>query len=319
MDGNLVVRHARALAGAPTGEFYDGAEDLPLWTIESPWEISDLLAQAGSFSYRATGETEMTCASLTTPPLVTTVSSALRYGTFLQNIETDTSPLVAWDGGIVEVSEDLGESWSQLSPSPPYPSAFESLSLACTNEPPGAECYAGNSLAWQNSVVDLARYRGQEIMLRFRFATDESWPSDSWWLDELQVSGVAEAACMGAAAPPGEVSAPGAARRLTVVKDAGGDLRLHFAPRTEALGYNLYQGDLLSFYNHGSTGSCDVAFSDEGPDHLSAVHTPGAGDHYFYITAWNGDPVDGQEGTAGAGSPGPRPPDQSTCPPANNN
>ena len=114
-----------------------------------------------------------------------------------------------------------------------------------------------------------------------------------------------------------EVSSLTAARRLTLVKQPGGAVQAAFAPRSEASGYNFYQGDISAFYNHGDAPlMCNAAVTAAGADTMILSFTPGPGDHYYYVTAWNGDPLDGREGTAGSSSTGPRPSEQNTCPPS---
>ena len=103
------------------------------------------------------------------------------------------------------------------------------------------------------------------------------------------------------------------------VKQPGGEIEAAFQARPaleSIVGYNLYQGMVRAFDSHGAGPFlCDPALTIVGPNHLAVSFLPDTGDQYYLVTAWNGDPVDGQEGTVGAG----RDPAESTCDPVNNN
>ena len=109
-----------------------------------------------------------------------------------------------------------------------------------------------------------------------------------------------------------------------MVKDDGttcpSGICIYFEHIPIAAGYNIYEGTLPGFYDHGASPFLCNAPTQPGPaGALRALITPSAGDHYYLVTAWNGDPVDGQEGPSGCDSAGrPSPPDENTCDPVNN-
>lgn len=316
-DNNLVEHPIRPTAGSPVTEFFDGGEGVPTLTLESAWSQSLARPRTGSGGYRAVGDIPFTCSSLTTPPLIVTPASVLSYSSRVENIELDTSdPSLAWDGGTVEISTDGGQSWSLLTPTPDYPKAFITSSNSCNNASRAMTgVYAGTEPSYVDASVALGAWAGQEVKLRFRFATDDASNSTAWWIDDVRVTEVSNADCGGGAMPPGEVSGPGAAHRLKMVKRPLGEVEMYFEERPEAVGYNLYRGDIATYWSHGAAPfGCGPATAAVGPQELSTTFTPGPDSYYYLITAWNGDPVTGQEGTTGAG----RPASENTCPPSNN-
>ena len=97
--------------------------------------------------------------------------------------------------------------------------------------------------------------------------------------------------------PVSELSGPGATDQLLVGK-AGSDLVFTFEDLgSEAGSYNLYQGDIGTWYSH-SSALCNQMPAQAGGA-LQLVYGPGPGDHYFLVTA-----SDCTEGTAGTDSSG---------------
>jgi immune inhibitor A len=90
-----------------------------------------------------------------------------------------------WDAGFVQVSED-GTTWKSLStphtvndfdnPSG-YPSILNSL-----------PAYTGSSNGWISENIDLSEYAGQNISLRFRYATDWASELDGMFVDNISVT-----------------------------------------------------------------------------------------------------------------------------------
>jgi hypothetical protein len=109
--------------------------------------------------------------------------------------------------------------------------------------------------------------------------------------------------------PVSELSGEGATHQLLVAK-SGSDLVFSFEDiGAEAGSYNLYEGDVGSWYSH-SGALCNQTPVQTG-DALELVYAAGPGDHYFLVTA-----SDCTEGTAGEDSSGTeRPPLLLDCAP----
>ncbi len=89
---------------------------------------------------------------------------------------------------------------------------------------------------------------------------------------------------------------------------------LYFQRIDGTTGYNLYEGNLGTWYSHGGAAGnvCDVAVTDLGTGEMRAAITPSAGDHYYLVTAYAGT-VEGPSGFASSGLE--RNPAQNTCAP----
>ena len=47
--------------------------------------------------------------------------------------------------------------------------------------------YTGTSAGWVREEIDLSRYAGQRVLLRFEYVTDESTNTTGWCIDDIEV------------------------------------------------------------------------------------------------------------------------------------
>jgi uncharacterized repeat protein (TIGR01451 family) len=90
------------------------------------------------------------------------------------------------DGGLVEISTDEATSWINLKDKifrNPYtgPIAYTTFTI------PFLEAFSGNSGGFIPSYVDLSEYAGQEVLLRFKFGTDEEGDGLGWYVDDIEL------------------------------------------------------------------------------------------------------------------------------------
>jgi len=116
--------------------------------------------------------------SLTRPVDLTGVSEAtLSFWTWY-DIEKD------WDYAYVEVSTDGGETWDILE----TPSGVgtnpngNSFGWAYTGQSGG-----GEKATWIKEEIDLARYTGQQVILRFEYITDDAVTRPGFVLDDISI------------------------------------------------------------------------------------------------------------------------------------
>ena len=132
-------------------------------------------------------------ARLVTPPVTLLPSSRLSFFHSLNAEVSSAYPDSAYDGGVVEISSDGGANWERLTPSGGYPCAFRFLTGAgapATHPfPGGTPCYSGE-LAWQEAVFDLAEHAGAEVLLRFRFGSDDGTRRAGWVIDDPIIVGL---------------------------------------------------------------------------------------------------------------------------------
>ena len=200
--------YSRVLNITPSGSdgpdpaaFLDDVDTRSYLAMQVPWQITNTSASAGSFSYQSAADgqpyPDMTCASITTPPLTLRPDSMLNFKA-RYNLEYQ------WDGVAMEISTDGGASWNNLVPDGGFPTT-----LAETLNPPINACgypttkgvFSGVSTAASNAnpnndtavavfkpfSANLAAYAGQTVQIRWRLATDPASSYFGFQLDEVSI------------------------------------------------------------------------------------------------------------------------------------
>jgi len=191
--------------GPDPGSFLDDLDTHTYLSYESPWRPTNVTASNGTLSYHNGPDTgpypDNTCASITTPPLTLTAGATLN---FMAKYDIEFE----WDGVVMEISTDGGNTWNDLPPTGGYPSSF-----AQTLNPPVNTCaypashgaFNGVTTAGSNAnpnnggvtavfkpfAADLAAYVGQTVQIRWRFSSDPAAGFDGFYLDQVQVTGAA--------------------------------------------------------------------------------------------------------------------------------
>ena len=174
--GNLNVRAAKA-AQTIEGEVrilfsenFDASGAASAWTTGGQWEIGRPTAGPENCP------TAPNCAGvnlsgnysddrndrLISPPISLPALSAPAEKLqlkFKEWLETESG----YDYGRVEISDDGGSSWTQL------------------------DRRSGSSEWWQESVLDISSYQGEEVLLGFRFTSDGSIRYKGWYIDDIEV------------------------------------------------------------------------------------------------------------------------------------
>ncbi len=183
---------ATATGGDVTvGTFADGADGASYMALQSPWQLTNTFASQGTLSYHNAPDGSNyppdTCASVVTPPL------ELRGGgTPILSYSARWNLEAQWDGVVVEISNDGGNTWTDLPPSGGYPSNFGQ-----TGNPPINACgypatqgaYSGSSGGgFQSKTSSLAAYAGQTVRIRWRFSSDPGVEETGFFLDGVSVT-----------------------------------------------------------------------------------------------------------------------------------
>jgi hypothetical protein len=181
VGGSLSDDFEGADIGWTSTEFNDGYVD--------QWHLEDYRnnTAGGTYSWKfgGTGSTnysDYSHGALVTPTLCLGPDATL---TFWQYIDAElASGDYAWDGGIVEISTDGGQSWSQITPV----GGYHRLIQPNTASPfePGTPCFATSS-GWEEVEFDLSAYEGPALV-RFRFGSDASVREEGWYIDDISVS-----------------------------------------------------------------------------------------------------------------------------------
>jgi len=184
--------------GPDPSNYLDDVDTHAYMTTESPWQVTNTAASAGTFSYHSAGDNELypagACASIETPALTLPAGAALSYQA-QYDIEFE------WDGVVTEISTDDGATWNDLPPDGGYPSdfsqtqgngcdfpasqgTFNGVSTASNPADPGNGTATPVFRAWAS---DLSSYEGQTVRIRWRFSTDGGAEFSGFWLDEVRI------------------------------------------------------------------------------------------------------------------------------------
>ncbi|MEM7105563.1 MAG: T9SS-dependent M36 family metallopeptidase [Bacteroidota bacterium] len=112
-----------------------------------------------------------------------TVPSGLIAFSFAHSYDTEAS----WDGGVVEIQAN-GGNWQDLN------NFFVQNGYNATiNENPASTisqqpAFTGNSNGYITSIIYLNAFIGQDVKIRFRFASDGFVDGDGWHIDDIRVT-----------------------------------------------------------------------------------------------------------------------------------
>ncbi|MCK5597984.1 MAG: immune inhibitor A, partial [Candidatus Eisenbacteria sp.] len=91
----------------------------------------------------------------------------------------------AWDCGLLQISTDGGSTWDVLYPDGGY-SHTKNWNDA-NPLPEGMPCWSG-TFTWRQETFDLTSYENQQILIRFRFASDANVTEEGWYIDDVNLT-----------------------------------------------------------------------------------------------------------------------------------
>jgi hypothetical protein len=186
-------------------EGFDGGSIPAGWstagsTGPTTWVASTAQAHAGSHSVFAADVDTESDQRLASPSVALPNDATALFLNFQnwQDIESNGSD-ACYDGGILEISDDGGSSWTQVnSPDLQVREYDGPVSNDFNSALAGQDAWCGNVRDfWERYSVDLSAWAGQNVQFRFRFASDESVGQYGWHVDSVDVK-----ACEPAGPPP---------------------------------------------------------------------------------------------------------------------
>jgi hypothetical protein len=179
--------------------FESGAEGWTHSGTGDTWAISTAHPYSGTQAWHANDPTTVSEQSLVSPTVALPSGQnplllKFWHAPYIER-ETNTRCL---DGGILEVSNDGGTTWTQVSNadlvSDPYTGP---VYIGLGNPLAGKSAWCRNSNAYSNAIANISSYAGQTVQFRFRLGSDSSVSKPGWDLDNVTVhscqAGVAEA------------------------------------------------------------------------------------------------------------------------------
>jgi hypothetical protein len=101
------------------------------------------------------------------------------------NMETNSTG--CFDGALLEISTNGGQSWSQIPDSLLLTTGYNgTISSSYGNPMGGSQGWCGFQ-DWSEAVVDLTAYAGQNVKLRFSQASDASLGLEGWYVDDFSM------------------------------------------------------------------------------------------------------------------------------------
>jgi hypothetical protein len=91
-----------------------------------------------------------------------------------------------FDGGVVEISTN-GTAWLDLGSASTQNGYVSTISTSYGNPIGGRRAFTGSSGGYVQTTIPLTAYAGQSIYLRFRAASDSSYGSTGWWVDDVAI------------------------------------------------------------------------------------------------------------------------------------
>jgi hypothetical protein len=139
----------------------------------------------GTAAWKANSLAVVSDFTLETPFQTFTVSGAQPVLRFWHSFKTEKSA----DGGILEIKKIDDLNWRRFAKNKVIRNPYSGDIQYSTFGIPYLSAFSGNSNGWIQSYFDLSDYAGQEVSIRFRFATDDNTATagDAWYVDEVEV------------------------------------------------------------------------------------------------------------------------------------
>ncbi len=176
---------------APTEIYQTDFTDAAGWThngTNDTWVRSSSRSNSPSYSYYSVDKNAVSLQHLVSP----TFSVPETFGQpitlkFWQWFDMESNSTGCFDGAILEVSNNGGQTWSQvpnnLLLTNPY---VGPISSSYGNPLGGSQGWCGLQ-DWSQTVVDLSQYAGQDVKLRFSQGTDASLGLEGWYVDDFSL------------------------------------------------------------------------------------------------------------------------------------
>ncbi len=179
--------------------FENGLQD---WTTESLiagadiWSTSNVSVGSGSTSMLAVDVPNVSDQVLISPPIQLPADEFPISLSFwnLQLIE-DNNVTACYDAGILEISNDNGVSFTQIANELLLTEPYDGPTTGGFGHPlpAGTDAWCGDPPQDPaTSVVDLNDFAGDEVIFRFRLASDSSVGREGWYVDDIKVQSCVE-------------------------------------------------------------------------------------------------------------------------------
>lgn len=207
--GSFVSDTVAECTGNTTAQivFFDDMEgDVSDWTLpaapvgSNTWTTSTVQAFSGQ-AFFAQDVPVSSDQYLVSPaivlPAIDQSPISLSYWNF-QELETDAGSgnSACWDGGLLEISTDGGNNFTQISGADMIGDPYNGAITANGASPiSGLQAWCASAAVPASgdqadiAIIDLDAYAGQTVHFRFRLGTDGAVGADGWYIDNVTVQG----------------------------------------------------------------------------------------------------------------------------------
>jgi hypothetical protein len=183
-------------------DFEASADDWANDGLQDTWQLSNARSHSGTTSFYAIDLAERSDQRLISPAITLPVDKGqltLQYWNYQSLESNELDDKVCFDGAILEVTRDDGQSWEQIGGPPLDQSELISdpyhgiISVEHENPIAGKPAWCGDPQDWLNSVVRIDTWAGETVRFRFRLGSDISIGEDlgheGWYVDDVLVQG----------------------------------------------------------------------------------------------------------------------------------
>ena len=163
------------------------------------WKLSPIVKRIGTASYNILNDT-LAVSGFLQQSIPVTLDQDKPAFRFWHRYFTE----YGYDGGIVEISEDGGDSWSYIANDKFLTNSynvdmifnqFDTEGNILTR--PVIRAFTGSSGSWVQSIIDLSEFKGKEVLIRFRWQSDPSegiaGSFSGWFIDYVDYLDLADA------------------------------------------------------------------------------------------------------------------------------
>ena len=162
----------------------------PLWSTtatpaSNPWSVSDIFSVSAPYSFYVQNLPAAADQKLELiDPIALPPSTSPRLS-FSHRFNTEDG----WDGGVVEISNNGGSTWSDLGSRMTTGGYNGTLGAAPTNVLTNRSAFTGTISSFMLTTINLTDFAGQNIKIRFRFGSDDNTAAPSgtsgWFVDNI--------------------------------------------------------------------------------------------------------------------------------------
>jgi extracellular elastinolytic metalloproteinase len=118
---------------------------------------------------------------------LTTLSQIAIGARFVMSFWHHYDTEAAWDGGVVEISIDNGNNWTDLCADMIQNACNGIITVNPASPITGRPAFTGDSGGYVNTLIDLGGYAGTSALFRFRFGSDAFVGGNGWYIDDVEI------------------------------------------------------------------------------------------------------------------------------------